>query len=355
MRHALLFALAVSGLSACVDIGDVAAPRPSAVPSASINCGPEITCDEETGDGPFGAPWGVHLGTLTPSYCRGVTPGSWPDLNGNDIRDDCELPLARAFAPMMVQGSTEMFHPGIAGVGMTAGDYLWAIAGLGDVVRIAYLPAYYWDAGVLGQKGGHSGDSEYIIVDVKFEPNGGKYYSQQVFLSAHCGVIDPMCRWFHTSYFEFVDGVWDSAPIVWVADWKNAHYSSFYNCMSGTYVDRCDAGPRHRARFPVDADFQILPTTRGIRARRAGAPWVDPNAIEDMNLRGGTFNGWQLGTWGDRPKNYGEILRQFGVFPPHGEPPAWECGLMVRGERKPHGASRPPTPRSRTSFFVENC
>jgi len=99
---------------------------------------------------------------------------------------------------------------------------------------------------------------------------------------------------------------------------KHANYVSFGKCQRGSTIDRCDMGPRVYRRFPVEDAFHVLPYARYnwhlIPPRRAGSPHVNPDILEDF-YSNGRFNGWQSAVWGDAPPRYGEILRQFGIFP----------------------------------------
>lgn len=141
-------------------------------------------------------------------------------------------------------------------------------------IRLAYLPAYYADMGSCPLNCGHEGDSEYIMVDVSYDANTGRFMTRGVFLSAHCGTHDPFlrsapdCRGYTPDFFSYVGGVDRGAPIVWVANGANANYPSLSRCDSGT---------------------------------------------EDFFDRVGVFGGWLSGQTDTTP--YGRILRQFGFFP----------------------------------------
>lgn len=176
---------------------------PEAARRAAPLSGPIVLseiCDTEdlcpTCDGLFNG-WGdVHC-YLTPFWD--------PDNDGVD--NGCENALAATFAPQMIFTVDCDWDYGIGRMG---GEYYFAVerkpSSPGFLVRIAYLPAYYRDCGVPAQRislchlfascNPHTGDSEFMIVDVKYEPSSNHWVTQTVFLSAHCLTsADGDCRW----------------------------------------------------------------------------------------------------------------------------------------------------------------
>jgi hypothetical protein len=322
--------------AACTDVGRIVAPTPkqAAEPSFEVGgepCDPRIQiCDEPPGGG-GSTPDGIALG-FSEEYCRVATPGTLPDADGDGINDTCEYELAAAFAPMLVQQSEyETGWPGGPDLPVVPGEYLFAVGAgnAGYAARLAYLPAYYKDLGNSYTGGsGHSGDSEFIMVDLAYNTQTARWYTVRVFLSSHCGAYDPVigffeadpnCQWYHRDNFEYVNGVRFGAPVVWVSDFKHSNYTSFAHCHGGTAIDRCDNGPRYRRRFPIGPASEILPApnTNWIyrSAQRASAPLIDPEKTEmfaDVYYR--PFNGWQATSWGDPSTPYGDILERFGII-----------------------------------------
>src|SRR6266480_3525513 len=184
--------------------------------------------------------------------------GKW-DPDGDTMDNRCEDALAAAFAPGLVVARDCNYDEG---VGRQGGEYYYGVQpyqdGSNTVVRIAYLPAYYWDCGSPTQgpfplpdvcpgcfADGHDGDSEFFIVDVQFNDTTRHWETRQIFLSAHCGTpTGQRCMWYPdpASTFSWVDGTVRGAPIIWVADGKHGNYSSREDCDAGGLAgsDTCD-------------------------------------------------------------------------------------------------------------------
>lgn len=317
----------------CADPGPITAPtaRLKRTPSFDVGdpCDPRIQVCDETGGGappPPPPPPGIALG-ISQQYCQVATPGTSPDADGDGLNDTCEYMLAGAFAPSLVQANElETGWPASSTLPSIPGEYLFAVGKgtAGYPARIAYLPAYYKDLGdsYLGIES-HSGDSEFIMVDLGYNAQTGRWYTARVFLSAHCGEpFDTNCKWFGPDDFEYVDGVRWGAPVVWVADRKHANYRSFSACQGGTAIDRCDTGSRYRRRFPIGPAFEILPSGANWmyrKALRATAPLVDPNKTEMFsNAFYRAFTGWQATVSGGGSTPYGAILATYGIIPSGG-------------------------------------
>jgi len=275
---------------------------------------------------------GIDVPGYTNTYCRSAVTYTAADIDGDRLRDACEYQLAAAFAPMLVQPNEDYFGQG-AGV---PGEYLFAVgpAPSSAGIRIAYMPAYYIDWGdeYLGFDK-HTGDSEFIIVEVLNDVGTTRWRTVSVFLSSHCGSTfpvlgfsdDPNCQWFGPENFDWLNGVYEGAPVVWVSNGKHSNYASFARCQGGTFIDRCDGSARVYRRFPISPEFHVLPLARPdwylIKARRGKYPAIIDSAIEDF-YHGATetkFNGWQWpGVEGSTP--YGDILRLFNVYYNPGHP-----------------------------------
>ncbi|HEX6899072.1 MAG TPA: hypothetical protein VF789_05135 [Thermoanaerobaculia bacterium] len=286
------------------------------------------------------------------------------DLDHDGLLDACENGLAAAFAPGMQVQQDGVWDDGVVMNGIPyparlGGDYAFAVQkdpGGTDSIRIAYLPAYYYDQG--GHFSPHSGDSELILVDVAYNASSQRWETQRVFLSAHCNAtvlgfpVDPDCRWWDRSYFQWVDGVTWGAPIVWVSVMKHANFYSQGKCSSWQELpDGCPA-VEHFYRFPVvytqqnigSADYPLPWRFDGTPTRDCVPPFWNSGRLQQLNphaysgsyrecwwslTSGGTsqkFTGW-LNPFGTLATGYGLMLRHFAGFdngqsvfpPPEGE------------------------------------
>src|SRR5687768_10409861 len=86
-----------------------------------------------------------------------LTTASWaqcaastPDADADGVGDACELVLATHFAPVLIIDGTECnvdpadLPPPLKRL---LGGYTWAVQPVGELIRIAYLPAYEVDCG----------------------------------------------------------------------------------------------------------------------------------------------------------------------------------------------------------------
>ncbi len=184
-----------------------------------------------------------------------LTPDSDPDEDG--LSDDCETQLALSFRPQLsiydydqVERESRyavQYYPGI------------------QRYRILYLLGYYYDVGTLGNSyrnvcelyltitpvhaflrlfkteeelescRGHFGDSEWIALDVRYNPDTHHWVLRDAELSNHNSpqyVGSTGNGYSYPGAFTYVD-VPGGRPIVWVADGKHANYTSDANCDSG--------------------------------------------------------------------------------------------------------------------------
>jgi len=261
------------------------------------------------------------------------TPGIWlygwdqaacfktfwdPDADG--VNNACENALAVAFAPalIMAHDCDWDYTPGLDRMG---GEYYFAVQqSPGQVygqLRIAYLPAYYLDCGVrhdflsgctaigglgIGWCEGHSGDSEFILVDVSYDVLSSHWVTDHVFLSAHCGepVTGYNCQWYSTASFQWRDGHRQGAPKVWVAEGKHSDYRTQDMCNSGALgMDECSYNTAEQV-FPIVYGQQNV-GSRSVPLRDCGpafsgspetssggyeCTWTKPFPYD-------RFNGWQ--------------------------------------------------------------
>lgn len=237
-----------------------------------------------------------------------------PDSDVDGLSDSCELLFAQAFAPELVVASKACNWDDSVEDGRLGGGYYFAVRRVDSVtVRIAYLPAYYEDCGWSGFKcnqpfipcGGHSGDSEFIALDA-VRSGDDVWRAQRVFLSSHCfDKLDDECRWFggrELDRFEWVAGRY-TAPVVWVADGKGAHYMSRSACdRAHLFYDTCDRNDT-RMRFPIRSHRQnIGSSSRPAGDERGCVSWnwtgvvsahVAPETYECFWNPRTPFRGWQ--------------------------------------------------------------
>lgn len=198
------------------------------------------------------------------------------DSDADALSDACERILAEKFAPTLIvraggcNWDAVNVRPG--------GGYFFAVQPVDSVIRIAYLPAYFQDCGWDGAKcwipgvdcSPHAGDSEFIVVEVI--PNDSSMWSVSgVFLSAHCfGRSGEHCRWYRNG--DLAQFKWhNSAPVIWVAEGRQANYTSKQACDRGHHsLDTCDHNATE-VRFPVVANRNV-----GSRAR----PFRDGGCVD---------------------------------------------------------------------------
>lgn len=361
MGRAIWYAPAVVILTvACAD-------RPLAVHTPEIRlvtqqanesgqCNPETAIEGcEVGPWPgsgYPAPVGLNVGY---SWASCLAPAV--DVDGDGLDDNCEIALAQAFSPGMMVYPGECAWDG--GLDRIGGEYYYGVKRMqtsDNRIRIVYLPAYYRDCGF----GSHTGDSEFIAVDVAYLPGSNFQDTWQflgAYLSAHCGAdvlsqpSDPDCRFWDHAYWglaDYVNGIQRGAPMVWVARGKHANYYSRAKCESGwagvVNVDRCPGYGYAMRRFPIvyrwqNIDFPESGAYRMVKPRW-GSTLPNPNAEETFaetrcdQVTCYKFNGWLIPTSsGDGSTPYWRILRFWlGWWPTTYAPPQNEC------EYDPHTA-----------------
>jgi len=292
---------------------------------------------------------GEPLEDLCPS-CAGIftgyseddcylNPERW-DVDADGVFDACENGHAQHFAPMFVFARDCNWDNSLGRMG---GEYFYAVERKSkfssrterweDVMRFAYLPAYYRDCGSaddLGIDDPHSGDSEFVIIDIYFDGGSNHWLTDAIFLSAHCPSGD--CKWYVPLSFRWVDDEALGAPIVWVSQHKHANYPSRAKCNSGAVFgfDTCAANSFY-VRFPAAYTQQNIGSwhhpNRDCAGPFSSSPLADAGAVECMwswepqvfpalpPLQ--RFNGWQDNIWGEPPPPYGQILQQYvGINPP---------------------------------------
>lgn len=282
---------------------------------ASNNCG------GDPGQGTT-SPAGVTPGLVLPFTLATCLDVSLGDSDVDGVNDECERVVATRFAPLLNVQRSE-FRGDVERI---PGEYYYGVMRLpGDYhLRILYLPAYYRDLGFV-PGAGHAGDSEFIVIDVSFNAVTGRYYTQAVFLSAHCGAdladiieLDPDCQWYNWDRFPFwVDDVPRGAPRIWVANNKHANYYSEAKCFQGSYGDNC-LHERAEYRFPITDGFNFGSQWNrlgDVTARRNNpTPDLSTTRTENLFAVTGRFFGWQLDDYGEGSTAHGLILNRFGFL-----------------------------------------
>jgi hypothetical protein len=246
------------------------------------------------------------------------------DTDGDGISDFCELALAHAVAPVLTvrTGGCNWDHA----AGRLKGGYLYAVQPVEDRIRVAYLPAYLRDCGWSGPKcllpwvdcSPHSGDSEFIVVELRPLSEAGRWQISGVFLSAHCfGQSSRSCRWYRDAqlaHFEWAG----AAPVVWVAEGRQANYPTWRACNAGHFaIDTCR---QHDARFhfPVSAVRNVgsrrLPALDAgcLTGGDLGLGAAEASAVECFWHPDARFRGWQPHGNGVTP--YERYLREIAGF-----------------------------------------
>ncbi|HEX6307422.1 MAG TPA: hypothetical protein VFZ69_04485 [Longimicrobiales bacterium] len=256
-----------------------------------------------------------------------------PDTDRDGLADACELALARAFAPLLMTHATRCTPPSSTPAARIPGGYFHAAQPVRGGVHLVYMPAYYRDCGWTGAKcilmdcRGHAGDSELIVVHAR-QTASGAWYTEAVFLSAHCfGRMPWNCRWYREDdldAFAWLGGVERGAPVVWVSDARNANYPSAGACERGHLgFDRCDRSALEY-RFPITSSRDI--GSRAAPLEQPGQPpgcvtgeyvepidWLlaSPSALECFWDPAARFRGWQGA--GPGATAYGAYLEHLGL------------------------------------------
>lgn len=232
------------------------------------------------------------------------------DVDHDELDDDCEFALAKAFAPTL---SLDPYDPCPGGEPYWAVRYFddrWKI-GWGQFVRIGYMPAYYEDCGLTY---GHDGDAEFIMLRVGF--NGKTHHWELVrgWLSAHSNEnqlnVNNNSDWVTYANFEYPSGVPRSAPRIYVSFRKHANYESRQRCNT--------AGPINYDDCTRNRDHGRIAVMRSHNVGGYNFYWVNctasqnalywENGVRECFWSGKSdFEGWQ-GNTGDGGMPYSKYL-----------------------------------------------
>ena len=179
---------------------------------------------------------------MTKSYCYGyaVPLDSYSDRDHDLVRDDCEAALAQRLAPLLNIGDWE-FVP--------ARQPYWSLSRhplRPDNIQIIYALSYLEDDGYLIWGGGHSGDSEFIILEVK-NTSGSNWGTILATLSAHFGAEEGVAPQYQPGadsyYWDDLDYPQGPFPRIWSALGKHANYRNRAACEAGAWLQDSCGGP----------------------------------------------------------------------------------------------------------------
>ena len=265
------------------------------------------------------------------------------DRDDDGLSDACELALAQAFAPVLMQNPNDCEWRTSGSQPRIAGGYVHVVQAVdAGRVRIAYLPAYRTDCGWDGPKcllpgvdcRPHAGDSEAIVIEALHTADGWR--PAGVFLSAHCFDGDaPGCDWFRDAELAAFD--WSSAgPVVWVSEGRHANYARRRDCDRGhRRLDVCGEAAVAVA-FPI-ADAGNLgsaarPATPGGCIEAPADVGAQSDALECFWTEH-SFRGWQP----DAPgvTSYARYLDEIAGFIAPLDRLAWLAGCWARRGESP--------------------
>ena len=277
---------------------------------------------------------GIWLGSnTTPETCFAATGRTITDSDKDWLDDGCEYRVAYAFAPeMLFYYAASCFE----------GEPYWAAKYFpsSGVVRIAYMPAYYEDCGeydVSPPLTDHTGDSEFIYVEVTYNATTKHWLFHRMWLSPHYGegaadrsaLVPPEETSFHERY--------RSHPHIWVASSKHANYKSVEACRTPVVVstfprieayDRCSSEYNYPVRFPVTTFNNVGSRFVGTQCVPSRGPYAGNGRQECFYYRNSSFRGWQTQHHGNAPPPYYDYLRsekfesRYGDLGPGPNPPA---------------------------------
>jgi hypothetical protein len=255
--------------------------------------GPAGNAPYQAAGDPYPNDGGIYLGSaVSPSACFADQNSSVnsQDADHDWISDSCELELARAFAPLWKMSRQDQ---------CLGGEPYWAVKYFPpNLVRIAYMPAYYKDCGSFG----HSGDSEFVMVEVSYAPSIQHWMYNQMYLSAHHGTITDHSAWVGMTETEF-SWKFRAHPTVWVAIGKHADYKSFSDCSSfADVLDQCDWSSQDAFRFPIDASHNVGSRFTAFKDCVYSASY--PSSAYECFWTEKSFRGWQTVISGDAPQSY---------------------------------------------------
>lgn len=253
-----------------------------------------------------------------------------PDLDYDELSDDCEFQLALAFAPHLSFG----YGDEVTRESRFAARWLNT-----STVRIIYLLGYWMDHGAPDVPtcfpqfpgcNGHVGDSEYIVLDVTYEPVSHHWMVIGGALSAHeahysCSLNKQNIRCVPGNAGTF--GGWASgnlswvgpsrgAPVIHVADGKHANYPTDGACDGGGFFgsDECDS-PRWFGLVQINQARNIGSRAHrfvdGVTTSNTSHPVFGQQNVE-YYWTWKRFRGWFIDNGDESTSAYSDILTTYG-------------------------------------------
>ena len=159
------------------------------------------------------------------------------DYDDDGFDDNCEYRIARRFAPVMAT------NPGYD----TSREPYWVARYVDDLpysssngIVVMYLFSYHMDWGDPFFGGGHSGDSEFVVLYVEFDDASEHWQLAGAYYAAHHGQVFDYDTWYGPYSALPTPDVERGYPRVWVAKGKNASYPSKRMCNDGGFGDGDD-------------------------------------------------------------------------------------------------------------------
>ena len=319
IRHSFPCLLAIVTFSGCTvdrSAGEIVLDLEVNTSFVGPNC--HAGC-QGPGEDPHPSDPGEWIG---PDFNEDICIGGSSDTDQDGLGDLCEFMLTKAFAPEMVSWSR---HDGGTAENI-GGEFYWGArvisTGLfAGTVMLAYLPAYYEDLGEPASGlSAHPGDSEIIILYVRYNPATSHWILKASHLSEHT------VYGYNGSNLNDIDdyatgeypGRKGGFPRVWVAKFKHANYGSRMKCLAGGFggLDVCDTySYSHKWRYPVVESRNIGSSSVKLNDCEYSdyAPGPEIECLWDTTSR---FQGWMYvvdPNHGAGP--YGTRLQTFDFLP----------------------------------------
>lgn len=230
-----------ASLLALIAVGGCSSEPTSSGPASMSQVQPQ--CQEgcqETDPSPSSP--GIFLtSSTTPAKCE---EGPMNDSDVDGLSDDCETRLAAAFAP-------ELYTSGI--LDNTGRESRWAARLLqSGTIRVMYLLSYYNDAGSTfvgcpfspSDCAPHSGDSEWNLLDIKYNATTHHWVLNSAEYSQHDGSTTYGSGGAAYPTVLYYPGKLGGYPRSYVAIGKHANYSTVTECNGGGFAgsDDCSSG-----------------------------------------------------------------------------------------------------------------
>ena len=298
-------------LAACSEnpTAPAAPERPSFATDAYCALYPDY-CTPVGGDPSPAAPGYYAGGELTADQCAGA--GGINDVDQDLLADECELWLAMKFAPQMVYDRADDVRR----------ESYWAAKPIKPgLVRVFYALSYYLDLGttflncrIQGLCTGHHGDSEHVVLDIKYNSTTKHWVLTSGKLSAHTSfnTFSAGTAGYPTGV-TYPDNRKGGYPQVFVSRQKHANYVSRQTCNDGGVGDNDDCQPNDQI-FRAEVVFN---RNLGSNAHRlidivaSTNPFLQNPVRYESFWTAANFYGWQQDHT-THATGYGQLLRNQG-------------------------------------------